>query len=201
MQPRATVSYHRAYKACITCRKRKGRCEIGEDWVPGAPCKRCQRQMQECVFPIDRIGPKKTGPSTPSATGADKPEAPPSTESNQPSVRFDLQESPQFTPGRPDRETCDYTDSVMRTMVSSGNDALEVLFDPVRHGAEHSTAVPEQDTRGSQFMAPNPPLLQPQPYRVRGPGSSSSIHDVWNACRFIKQGWFSAEEGIFYVDM
>lgn len=48
--------YQRAYKACINCRNRKAKCILSSDenghLVP--PCKRCQREMRECVFRAER---------------------------------------------------------------------------------------------------------------------------------------------------
>lgn len=44
--------YKKAYKACITCRERKARCELGPDLQP--PCHKCRRELRECVFSKER---------------------------------------------------------------------------------------------------------------------------------------------------
>ena len=45
--------YQRTYKACISCRQRKAKCELGTgpDGLPiGPPCFRCRREQRECQF-------------------------------------------------------------------------------------------------------------------------------------------------------
>lgn len=49
----ASREYQRAYKACISCRQRKAKCELGvdADGLPlGPPCSRCRREQKQCVF-------------------------------------------------------------------------------------------------------------------------------------------------------
>ncbi|PAV15145.1 specific RNA polymerase II transcription factor [Pyrrhoderma noxium] len=41
----------RAYKACLHCRSRKAKCDLGDIDAPGQPpCARCKRERRECVF-------------------------------------------------------------------------------------------------------------------------------------------------------
>lgn len=183
-------SYHRAYKACVACRQRKSRCEVDDAWAPGRPCKRCKRRMKECVFPADRVASKA---SLRRDSGAQEQQqarpsdciavATPATQDSSPSQGSRRQVSVGPDGLGEHRDDAGVGDSVMRTMISSGSDAMDVLFDPVRHGPQASSSEAAQT-----------------PLTVRVPCSTSPIHDVWNACRFVKQGWFSAEEAIFYVD-
>ena len=59
--------YQRTYKACISCRKRKAKCELGtgEDGAMiGPPCARCRREQKECLFSEKRAwerGKKRRG--------------------------------------------------------------------------------------------------------------------------------------------
>jgi Fungal Zn(2)-Cys(6) binuclear cluster domain. len=49
--------YQRTYKACIPCRQRKAKCDLGSgpDGLPiGPPCARCRRELRDCVFPEKR---------------------------------------------------------------------------------------------------------------------------------------------------
>lgn len=49
----ADRTYQRTYKACISCRQRKSKCDLGTgpDGLPtGPPCARCRREQRECVF-------------------------------------------------------------------------------------------------------------------------------------------------------
>lgn len=107
-------------------------------------------------------------------------------------------------------------DSVMRTVVSSGNDALNLLFE----AAHHRDTLDSQDASGSgqagtanvqpvidrslyetpQSVLPNTtsPFMA-HPVRMSIP--SAETLRVWNACRFVQMGWFSAEEAVIYVDL
>lgn len=53
----ADRTYQRTYKACIPCRQRKSKCDLGTgpSGLPtGPPCVRCRRELRECVFPEKR---------------------------------------------------------------------------------------------------------------------------------------------------
>lgn len=54
---RAERVYQRTYKACIPCRRRKAKCELGTgpDGLPhGPPCLRCRREQRDCQFSAKR---------------------------------------------------------------------------------------------------------------------------------------------------
>ena len=79
-------------------------------------------------------------------------------------------------------------------MVSSGNDALRILFQAAA-GEAGSAPIDHRDTRqtvphGSQ-TAFHSPLYLPHVDVLR----------VWDACRFVKMGWFSALEAFTLVDL
>jgi len=95
------------------------------------------------------------------------------------------------------------TDSVMRTVVSSGNDALDLLFVAAHKESEgqhlpHLQAEANGFTPGSNISLGTPMGSNLQ---SRLPTVSSNVTDVWNACRFVKMGWFSAEEAVLYLDL
>uniref|UniRef100_A0A060THX7 ARAD1D34760p n=1 Tax=Blastobotrys adeninivorans TaxID=409370 RepID=A0A060THX7_BLAAD len=49
--------FKRSYKACINCRVRKIKCDLGDLSNPrGPPCARCRREGRECVFAESRRG-------------------------------------------------------------------------------------------------------------------------------------------------
>lgn len=206
-------SYRRSYKACLACRQRKSRCELGDNWIPGAPCKRCHRQMKNCIFPTERLT-AKSGTQLPSQE-AQLPEpqlvsqgslltsiaGQGSQEEDQSPLTAANARTPSTSSARHDGNV---SDSIIRTMISSGNDALEVLFDPVRHEAPRRYPGEWQGVIAGDAMAMQthmPPQLPSSHSRLRGPTNASPAQTVWHACRFVKQGWFSADEAIYLVDM
>lgn len=49
--------FRRNYKACLNCRTRKVRCDLGPVEAPNdPPCARCKRERKECVFAESRRG-------------------------------------------------------------------------------------------------------------------------------------------------
>jgi hypothetical protein len=75
-------SYRRSYKACLNCRQRKVKCDLGDISNPSKPpCARCRREGKECTFTDSkrggvnnvRLGREKrafsTDPSTTAASG------------------------------------------------------------------------------------------------------------------------------------
>src|SRR5436190_943690 len=49
------VQHKRVYQACIPCRRRKVRCDLGSvDNPSDPPCVRCRRESKECYFSATR---------------------------------------------------------------------------------------------------------------------------------------------------
>ncbi|WOO81900.1 Transcriptional activator ARO80 [Vanrija pseudolonga] len=47
----------RGYRACLHCRSRKAKCDLGDIDAPSSPpCSRCRRESRECVFAPSRRG-------------------------------------------------------------------------------------------------------------------------------------------------
>ena len=58
----AASSHKRGYQACIPCRKRKVRCDLGPvDNPHDPPCVRCRRESKECFFSATRRKRKTEG--------------------------------------------------------------------------------------------------------------------------------------------
>ncbi|KAH8588834.1 hypothetical protein B0O99DRAFT_524363 [Bisporella sp. PMI_857] len=107
--------------------------------------------------------------------------------------------------------------TLMRTIVSSSNDALGLLFkaveQPIDSGDQDGTQQEEianlgfndadnnQSTQDSvrhetpYSTAPGPPPLHQLSV------VSQDVLQLWNRCRFVKQGWLSAREAVTYVDL
>ena len=106
--------------------------------------------------------------------------------------------------------------SVMRTVVSSGNDALNLLFEAAHHEdvidsqeisrqAEGGATNAQTVADGKLYETPRstiPNVTSPfMAYPVRMSKASHDVLKVWNFCRFVQMGWFSAEEAVTYVDL
>jgi hypothetical protein len=105
---------------------------------------------------------------------------------------------------------------VMQTVVSSDKDALDLLF---RAARQHDDCGEDQQHTHSRRSATGvmpamggstqdtPSLLSPvnlqtasfHPTKVLD--ASSNVLEIWNACRFVKMGWFSAKEAVLYIDL
>jgi hypothetical protein len=54
-QPQGTPQHKRVYQACIPCRRRKVKCDMGSvDNPHDPPCVRCRRESKECFFSATR---------------------------------------------------------------------------------------------------------------------------------------------------
>jgi hypothetical protein len=94
--------------------------------------------------------------------------------------------------------------AVVQTVVSSGRDALGLLF----------KAAEQQDTSDDSDKQQQPAFAYDSPESALTSGAapapippsalskpSRETLETWNACRFVKQGWFSAREGVTYIDL
>lgn len=50
-EAKRTEAPKRGYRACVHCRLRKAKCDLGDVNAPSEPpCSRCRREQRECVF-------------------------------------------------------------------------------------------------------------------------------------------------------
>ncbi|CAG8903485.1 unnamed protein product [Penicillium egyptiacum] len=76
--------------------------------------------------------------------------------------------------------------SVLETVVSNNNDAMNILFE----AALQESNDPSQNmstTDNSRSVAPEP--------------TNADVLRIWNACRFVRMGWFSAQEAVVLMDL
>lgn len=76
---------------------------------------------------------------------------------------------------------------MLQKVVSNNKDAMDILFEAAL--LEESQQNTEQPT-----TAPLPVLA---PQRL----TKTDALQTWNACRFVKMGWFSAHEAMTLVDL
>ncbi|QGI75145.1 hypothetical protein CEK25_000051 [Fusarium fujikuroi] len=98
---------------------------------------------------------------------------------------------------------------ITTTLVSNGNDALRLLYQPAIEHANKDGASPSNQgpmTRHTQH--PTAGTSSPRTTAsviASGPNLTSPISlsplTVWRAFRFVRMGWFTAEEAVNYVDL
>lgn len=96
----------------------------------------------------------------------------------------------------------DLTDTMMTTVVSNGNDALNLLFEAAqsdengKNSARVGLSKDQDSTR--QLASPRSPALGASTGSL--PELSAELLDTWNAYRFVRMGWLSAEEVVWLLD-
>lgn len=147
------------------------------------------------------------GPDILATTPLDSQEAGiPSTVDLVPSLRADsaaqTQQSDNVSPTNSQDNIL--SETVLRTIVSNESDALRLLF----RAAEQSDA---QSPRPSTTDSQKSPVIKDHPSFTNSTSAatgtaqrraiSPSVTEVWNAFRFTKMGWFTAEEAVAYMDL
>lgn len=104
-----------------------------------------------------------------------------------------------------------FANSMIRKVVSSGNDALQILFEAAAQSEamspsdESSFQTPHAEIharnengahRVSKLLIGNSPAIRPE----ARPSKTDQAIKTWNACRFVRMGLFTAEEAMFLVE-
>ncbi|OOO10667.1 Zn(2)-C6 fungal-type DNA-binding domain [Aspergillus oryzae] len=240
------ATFQRTYKACLACRQRKAKCELGtgpDGLALGPPCAKCRREQRECVFSEKKAWerqkkrgqseegtplPARARPRLSSNPGISRDESHhvlshgPSplsyAEQNQDNGDSTLQSSPTEGSQRRRQSTSTLANSMMRTVVSSGNDALNILFEAAAaHSKEHGnglseSSTPSRNARSSTGRSNNyesslnqsivpPEVLAKAAQPVEVSQASKEVLSVWGACRFVRMGWFTAREAVTFIDL
>jgi hypothetical protein len=107
---------------------------------------------------------------------------------------------------------------MMRTVVSSGNDALNILFEAANAQSQEDSVIEsdsllenEQPRAGhpvthegssNQIELTIPPEVLKKAMRpVELSHVSKDVLNVWEACRFVRMGWFTAREAVTFIDL
>jgi hypothetical protein len=203
-----TNAITRTYKACLSCRKRKIRCDLGESNQP--PCQRCRRESRDCNIPEERSSKSQTpgnnGQSSsvaPASRSTISLQAHPLPQDNRQATAAE----PSTAPGRTSGPGLE--DTIIRTAVTSGNDALGLLFRDVRsgHATARDVAASEDDTDSSSVNDPAPthptgPSTWKEPDQHQPPTvqASDETQKAWNTSKLGQMGWLRANEVVSLLD-
>jgi hypothetical protein len=116
------------------------------------------------------------------------------------------------------QSTSHLANSMMRTVVSSGNDALNILFEAANAQSQEdsmmeSDSMPENEQHraghpvtcegsSKQIELTVPPEVLKKAMRpVELSHVSKDVLNVWEACRFVRMGWFTAREAVTFIDL
>lgn len=92
--------------------------------------------------------------------------------------------------------SADLNDTVMTTVVSNGNDALNLLFEAAQRE--------ERVVNGVRVSASVNSHIEPPSTNISSgslPELSFELTETWNAYRFVRMGWLSAEEIVWFLEM
>lgn len=92
---------------------------------------------------------------------------------------------------------------MIRTVVSHGNDALNLLFEAATQDsrASHQSDIPRHaafDPAGDHVTSTSPALSRAPD---QGPSAAPDVLELWRCSRYVRMGWLSAEEAILYIDL
>ncbi|KAK2670855.1 Zn(2)-C6 fungal-type DNA-binding domain [Fusarium oxysporum f. sp. vasinfectum] len=188
--------HKRVYQACIPCRRRKVRCDLGSvDNPHDPPCVRCRRESKDCYFSatrrkrktdddgsdqddyITRNGRKRTNRNA----------SPP------PFIERRSYSNVPLTPGGSRGHPA--VDRERRESTSSAHPA------PPRPPPEDTGPygyVPRSTSKPPKTEQPIDPELS-RPELSSQPGYAEAIK-AWQRFRFVRAGWFTALEAIEYID-
>jgi Fungal Zn(2)-Cys(6) binuclear cluster domain len=212
--------FKRTYQACLPCRKRKVRCDLGDIDAPNPPCVRCRRERKDCVFSTKNAG--ADGNSVDSEPGGDaankrrRIESGPGTAEPPPQTFRSPQNglpiaalvnSDEFThpatihhasPSRP------LSDSLVRTVVSNASDALHLFF-------EAAELDMQSDAGGFDLPAPQEPRRETlsgwSPYHSEVTSNMQRYAEIAENCPplkkfpLVKQKWLKPRDVVAYVDL
>lgn len=116
------------------------------------------------------------------------------------------------------QSTSNLANSMMRTVVSSGNDALNILFEAANAQSQEdsmieSDSLPETEQHRSGHPVTSegssnridltvpPDVLEKAMRPVELSHVSKDVLSTWEACRFVRMGWFTAREAVTFIDL
>ncbi|CAG8129908.1 unnamed protein product [Penicillium olsonii] len=169
------LDYQRTYKACMPCARRKVKCEPDSE-----RCRRCTAKNLDCTYNSKRPWSRDRGSRTGATSGeGDSIGNDPSVGVSEAGVQRAHETGNSRSPDTPVNQD-GLSTSVLQKVVSSNSDAMDILFE---------AALQESTDNGLDPTQTAPEL------------TDADVLRIWNACRFVKMGWFSAHEAMQLMDL
>jgi hypothetical protein len=162
--------------------------------------------MRSCTFPAERHAPRQR--SSKQSKGFH--ESLVNFDTN-PEVVYDMDTAGRSISSVPSESShdnlvgsvgTDLNDTMMTTVVSNGNDALNLLFEAAQseeRGAHTTRAkFPEEEPLAQFSTSPKAPTMSTTIHLL--PTLSAQLLDTWNTYRFVRMRWLSAEEIVWLLD-
>ena len=186
------------------------------------PCAKCRHEHRECVFkdrgrrPKHREAPRWARTETrvsPSTIAGDSPLATSQPRNCQRPGDVRHGDDMSCSVGTPLPPSSDvYNDPslenrIRSAIVTRSSDALEVLFEAAQETAQGH--LPQVGRDSPPLSGTGSAQLGAGPSGINLPGAATpplsypeeDILDFWDKCRFVRQGWFTAQEAVTYLDL
>ncbi|KAL1952798.1 hypothetical protein VTO42DRAFT_4242 [Malbranchea cinnamomea] len=204
--------HKRAYQACIPCRERRVRCDLGSvDSPHNGPCGRCRRERKFCHFSATR-GKKKAGsnvtiPATEVAARAAQEAGvvlgtPLSSTGTAIKCEFTPRSTMATVRPQPNPQGGDKTAAtLLRDAAYTSHDALKLLWEAGRLGERVSSETPAavRDTKDGAVQGVSRDGRPPEASTAHSSGVDP-ILQPWTNLRFVRTGLFTAEEALDLVN-
>jgi hypothetical protein len=195
-------TFIRSYQACVPCRKRKVKCDLGDPGNPSdPPCRRCRREHKDCYFQDLRM--KRSGTPTPT----DSPRSPKRIRSELPSnspprqvhraspaslmdVAVDhfnppkLANAAHIVPSISPNESST-ADRILHKEVHNANEALNLLYEAAAESRSESDEGKSADTN----------------FEARFSEKDNANTLAWRDFWCVKAGWMTDVEARCYIDL
>lgn len=198
------VSKHtfiRSYQACVPCRKRKVKCDLGDPGNPSdPPCRRCRREHKDCYFQDLRTkkSVSTTMRETPRASKRTRAESTLESPVVQPRTASSVSANPldelfqpstssagnQHANARSPNESAT-ADRILHKEVHNANEALNLLYE--------AAAESRSDTEGGDIG------IESFDHRFSNGDDANSL--AWRDFWCVKAGWMTSIEAKRYVDL
>lgn len=197
--------FRRGYMACVSCRLQKVRYDLGDE----PPCAKCKHEHRDCIFESRKPQPRRREPprwvastqSTRPAEHGDRWEQRPQRDGKEAET---TQSPPQISANKtPPVEGPSDTHPSLLEKTLGPDETLDLLSEPTRAQGcpveEATTASippisPDHEKADGSCTLSHPPMV------LELLQADQEALCTWGQVPFVQLGWFTAQEGLTYLD-